>query len=216
MAARPASAMPGDLSAAARGGLWNDAWWRLRRNRLAVAAPRHAGRIGAGVAARSRMQPVFAGSRRLGVESARVAARACEQTLAGHVWQWTGPVRSRVRRHPGVAAGRVACNRGQPRDRRGLGRNGRVPRRARGRLDDAHRGRALRIAVHVLRDHPDGRVRAQPVPDLHRDRRGWLAHHGPHRARAKRSRCGTGNSSRPRSCSASRPTACSRVTSCRT
>ncbi len=30
--------MPGDLSAAARGGLWNDAWWRLRRNRLAVAA----------------------------------------------------------------------------------------------------------------------------------------------------------------------------------
>jgi len=30
--------MSGDLSAAARGGLWNDAWWRLRRNRLAVAA----------------------------------------------------------------------------------------------------------------------------------------------------------------------------------
>jgi len=30
--------MPADLSAAARGGLWNDAWWRLRRNRLAVAA----------------------------------------------------------------------------------------------------------------------------------------------------------------------------------
>jgi len=30
--------MPGDLSAGARGGLWNDAWWRLRRNRLAVAA----------------------------------------------------------------------------------------------------------------------------------------------------------------------------------
>ena len=30
--------MAGDLSTAARGGLWNDAWWRLRRNRLAVAA----------------------------------------------------------------------------------------------------------------------------------------------------------------------------------
>ena len=33
-----ASAMASDPSTPARSGLWNDAWWRLRRNRLAIAA----------------------------------------------------------------------------------------------------------------------------------------------------------------------------------
>jgi hypothetical protein len=49
-----------------------------------------------------------------------------------------------------------------------------------------------------LRDHPDGRVRPQPVPDFPRDRCGGLVDDGAHRARPGALRCAIASSSKPR------------------
>ena len=79
--------------------------------------------------------------------------------------------------------GRHSRDRGQPGDRRHLGRDRRLLRRPHRQPDDALRRRHVLAAVHVLRDRADGRVRPPHLPDLHRDRRGRVADHGAHRAR---------------------------------
>ena len=104
----------------------------------------------------------------------------------------------------------------EPRDRRRLGRDGRLSRRPHRRLDDAFRRRAVRAAVHVLRDHPDGRLRSQPVADFPRDRRGRAGSRWRASCAARRSRCVSANSSRRRSRSACRRSGSSRGTSCPT
>ena len=77
----------------------------------------------------------------------------------------------------------VVGDAGQPGDRRRLGRGRRLRRRPGRRADDALRRHPLLAAVHLLRDHADGRVRPQHHPDVRGHRRGGVADHGAHRAR---------------------------------
>ena len=71
----------------------------------------------------------------------------------------------------------------EPRDRRRLRRRRRLPRRQGRRGDDAHRRHPLLAALHVLRDHPDGRLRPQHHPAVRGPRRRRVADHGADRAR---------------------------------
>ena len=84
---------------------------------------------------------------------------------------------------PHLAAGRRRRQPDQRRDRRALGRDRRLRRRAHRRPDDAHRRRALLGAVHAVRDRARGAVRTQFAADVRRHRRGLLARHRAHRAR---------------------------------
>ena len=144
------------------------------------------------------------------------AAQLRQRSLVRNGQQRPRSLRARLVRHSDLVAGRTARDGCERRDRRRLGRHRGLRRRAHGRMADAHRRRAVRIAVHVLRDHPDGRLRPQPVADLHRDRRGRLAHDGPHRARAGAGAASARIRRRPPSRWASRNVASSRGTSCRT
>ena len=81
-----------------------------------------------------------------------------------------------------LAIGVLATDGRHP-DRRALGRDGGLSRRARRHRDDAHRRHPLLAALHLLRHPAGGLLRPELHPDVRRRRRGGVAGHGPHRPR---------------------------------
>ena len=155
---------------------------------VAIVSPIAAGIVLAVLVVLALLAPslsaVSARTGRLVAGAPRDTAELRQRPLVRNGQQRPRSLRARLVRHADLAAGRTAGDVRERRDRRRLGRHRGLRRRPHRRMADAHRRRAVRVAVHVLRDHPDGRLRPQPVADLHRDRRRRLAHDGAHRARA--------------------------------
>ena len=93
------------------------------------------------------------------------------------------PVRAHAARRAGHDPGRARRECRQSGHRRSLRRDRGPCGRARRCRHDALRRYAVCAAVHLFRHPVDGRVRAQFLPHLRRDRRRQLARHGAHRAR---------------------------------
>ncbi len=181
--------------------LWRDAWRRLRRNRLAMFG---LGVVVVMVAACLAGPPIIA--RATGytydyipsdISLIKVDAAVYRRRTARFSWTHPmgtdnagpRPARPRAPRRPHLAHGRDHLDARVAPDRHRVRRDGRLPRRARRRGDDADRRRAVRDSVHDGRDRPAGVLRravaARPAPAaLRRARRRLVADHGAHRPRA--------------------------------
>ena len=170
--------------------LWQDARSRLLHNKAALASLCILFVVVCLADRRADAEPLRARRGRLRFDRPRPRSRQRPSLRHGP----SGP-RSLSAHHvrradlPDDRARRHAC---EPPHRRHLRRGGGLSRRPYRYADDARRRHSLFPALHLFRDHPDGRFRPEYRPDLRRARGGRVAYHGADRARTDHGAQGTG------------------------